>query len=197
MGLDSYAWIAAVLVTLTSTATLITHDWRVSIGLLAVQFACGFFLNSMEWPLALSISIVAAGWLAASILGMGVLGAPLDARDFKGLPISPAFNLLAAIPILLLVVTFAPQVPAWMPALVIEQSWSALVLLGFGLLRLAFDPDPVSTSAALLSMLLGFELLFSSLSSAYLAVWLLAGITLSIALAGAYLTLSPYIKEDS
>ena len=197
MAYGSFTWIAAVLVTLASLATLLTEDWRASVGLLAVQYACAVFLIGSEWPPALSISALTAGWLAASILGMAMLSLPSGTREVVIPQINPFFNLLAAGLILLLVVSFAPQIPGWLPSLSVEQSWAALVLLGLGLLRLAFDPNPISTSTALLSILLGFELLFAGLSSSHLAIWLLAVVTLGIALSGAYMALAPSIEEKN
>jgi drug/metabolite transporter (DMT)-like permease len=72
-----------------------------------------------------------------------------------------------------------------------------LTLIGFGMLRLALDASPLSTAAALLSVVSGFEIIFATLTSAQFAVGVLAVITLFIAMAGAYLLLSPSMEETS
>jgi len=192
---EVFVGIAVVFITLASIASLLTDDWRASLGLLAVQYAGASILISLEWSPALSISVLAAGWFGASILGMAMLSLPIESREQHRPRINPLFNLLASSLILLLALSFTPLTLGWFPALNREQSWSAWILMGLGLLRLAFDPYPISISAALLSILLGFELLFAALSAAYLAVWLLAGVTLGIALAGAYLVVAPHIQE--
>ena len=78
-----------------------------------------------------------------------------------------------------------------------EQSLAALTLIGLGMLRLALDASSLSTTAALLSVLSGFEIIYATLTSAQFVVGALSVITLFIAMAGAYLLLSPTMEETS
>ena len=200
MTFESFKLLAVILVSLTSLGSLLVSDWRITIGFLAVQYTAVFLLIGLEWPLALAITTLIAGWLSGAILGMALVSLPRSSHSAGSLPISsqrlnPLFNFLAAILIYLMIGSLAPQIQKWLPLLSLEQSLAALTLLGLGLLRLALDSSPLSTAAALLSVLSGFEVIYATLSSAQFAVGALAVITLFIALAGAYLLLAPLMEE--
>jgi hypothetical protein len=200
MTFESFKLLAVILVSLTSLGSLLLSDWRITIGFLAVQYTAVFLLIGLEWPLALAITTLIAGWLSGAILGMALVSLPPSAHSPGSLPISsqrlnPLFNFLAAMLIYLMIGSLAPQIQKWLPLLSLEQSLAALTLLGLGLLRLALDSSPLSTAAALLSVLSGFEVIYATLSSAQFAVGALAVITLFIALAGAYLLLAPLMEE--
>jgi hypothetical protein len=199
---ESFKLLAVILVSIASLAALMAADWRATISFLAVQFAGAFMLIGLEWPFALAITTLIAGWLSGAILGMAVVTIPksspsTDPRTLSNPRLNPQFNFLAAVLIYLLVVSLAPQVQKWLPFMSIEQSLAALTLIGLGLLRLALDASPLSTAAALLSVLLGFEVIYATLTTAQFAVGALAVITLFIALAGAYLLLAPSMEETS
>jgi hypothetical protein len=196
----SFKLLAVFLVTLASLVTLLTADWRVTISFLAIQFAGVFLLIGLTWPLALAVITLIAGWLSGAILGMAMVSLPRNSLSAtrhqpSRLRLNPLFNFLAAVLIYLMVITLAPQVQKWLPALSYEQSLAALTLLGLSMLRLALDPSPLSTAAALLALLAGFEVIYASLTSAQFAVGALAVITLFIAMAGAYLLLAPSMEE--
>lgn len=159
-------------------------------------------LIGLEWPFALAITTLIAGWLSAAILGMAAVSIPgralfAGAGAISNQKLNPLFNFLAAILIYLFVVSLAPQIPKWLPFLSVEQSLAALTLIGLGMLRLALDASSLATAAALLSLVSGFEIIYATLTSAQFAVGALAVITLFIAMAGAYLLLSPFMEENS
>jgi hypothetical protein len=202
MTFESLKLLAVFLVSTASLVTLLVADWRVTIGLLAVQFAGVFLLIGLEWPISSAITALISGWLSGAILGMAVVSIPRNSPSVEEHLLSsgklnPRFNFLAAVLIYLLVVTTAPQVQKWLPLLGIEQSLAALTLIGLGVLRLALDGSPLATAAALLAVLAGFEVFYAALTTAQFAVGALAVITLCIALAGAYLLLSPFMEESS
>jgi hypothetical protein len=190
------------MISIASLAALLVSDWRVTISSLAVQYVGVFLLIGQEWPFALAISTLIAGWLSAAVLGMAAVSIPKKALpsgsgSISSQKLNPLYNFLVAVLIYLLIVSLAPQLQKWLPFMSIEQSLAALTLIGFGMLRLALDASPLSTAAALLSVVSGFEIIFATLTSAQFAVGVLAVITLFIAMAGAYLLLSPSMEETS
>ena len=191
---------AVSLVTLASFIAILVNDWRITIGSLAAQYAGVFLLVGIEWPLALSVTTLIAGWLSGVILGMAMISLPKHysttaQRKILGRRSNPLFNFLAALLIYLTVLSQASQLQYWLPGIRFEQSLAALTLIGIGMLRLALDPRPLSTIAALLALLSGFEIIYAKITSAQFAVGSLAIITLFIALAGAYLILAPTMEE--
>ncbi len=195
MSFESFKLLAVLLVSIASLVTLLAADWRITVSFLAVQYTGVFLMVAMEWPAALAITALIAGWLSAAILGMAMISLP--AGRPAGSRLNPLFNFLAAVLIYLLVVSLAPQVQKWLPLMGYEQSLAALTLIGLGMLRLALDSNPLSTAAALLSVLSGFEIIYATVSQSHFAVGALAAITLFLALAGAYLLMAPVMEEGS
>jgi hypothetical protein len=198
---ESFKLLAVLIISIASLVTLLVSDWRVTISSLAVQFAGVFLLIALEWPFALAITPLIAGWLSGAILGMAVVSIPRKTLAAGKTPaiqkLNPLYNFLVAVLIYLLVFSLAPQIQKWLPFLSIEQSLAALTLIGLGMLRLALDASPLSTAAALLSVVAGFEIIYATLTTAQFAVEALAVIILFIAMAGAYLLLSPSMEETS
>jgi len=198
---ESFKLLAVLIISIASLVTLLVSDWRVTISSLAVQFAGVFLLIALEWPFALAITPLIAGWLSGAILGMAAVSIPRKTLAAGKTPaiqkLNPLYNFLVAVLIYLLVFSLAPQIQKWLPFLSIEQSLAALTLIGLGMLRLALDASPLSTAAALLSVVAGFEIIYATLTTAQFAVEALAVIILFIAMAGAYLLLSPSMEETS
>jgi hypothetical protein len=199
---ESFKLAAVILISIASLAALLVSDWRVTISSLAVQYVGVFILIEPEWPFASAITILIAGWLSAAILGMAAVSIPGTIPTTRtgtesNQKLNPLYNFLAAVLIYLLVVSLAPQLQKWLPFMSIEQSLAALTLIGLGMLRLALDATPLSTAAALLSVVSGFEIIFATMTTAQFAVGALSVITLFIAMAGAYLLLSPSMEETS
>jgi hypothetical protein len=89
--------------------------------------------------------------------------------------------------VLLAVSAAANTLGAWLPASALPLRWGALVLIGLGLLHLGMTLAPLRVILGLLTTLLGFEVLFSTLENSILVVGLMSVITLGLALAGSYL----------
>ncbi len=193
--LESLKLLATILVSLASFAVLLTKDWRVTILSLAIQFSGVFLLIAPIWPLAMAITILIAGWLAGVILGMSVISLPHPAASTRRL--NPLFNLLAALLIYLTALSLAPQLQKLLALTASQQSLVGLTLIGLSLLRLALDPYPLTTSAALLALLAGFTVIFASLTTTQFAAGALAVVILCVALAGSYLLLAPQMEENA
>src|SRR5512147_907026 len=107
----AFAWIAVIVIVITSTGLLLTRDWRWSIVLLAVQYLGMFVLTLQHWPLGMASVKVVAGWMSAAILGMTRSGLSAeDSADTSILPRGRLFRLFAAAMILLIVATITPTV---------------------------------------------------------------------------------------
>jgi len=193
--LESIKLLAVILVALASFGVLLTKDWRATILSLAIQFSGVFLLIAPVWPLAMAITILIAGWLAGVILGMSVISLPRQTASTRRL--NPFFNLLAALLIYLTVLSLAPQLQKLLALTAPEQSLAGLTLIGLSLLRLALDPHPLTTSAALLALLAGFTVIFASLTATQFAAGALAMVILCVALAGSYLLLAPQMEESA
>ena len=210
------------MVALTSLILLVSPDWRYSIIALAVQYVGVFVLVALVWPLEMAAAKLVTGWMAAAILVVAVTNllqewpfnvtgeAPLEQGELPeetpkpvpnagyatvSFPSSRVFRLLAALLIVLAVLSIAPGLTQWVPGISLEQAWGGLILIGIGLLQLGFTGHTFRTVLGLLTMLAGFEILYAVVEQSTLVEGLLAGVNLILALAGAYLLTAPSMEE--
>ena len=214
MGIQVLPLLAVFLALLTSYGLLITADWRVSLGLLALQYVAVFLLTSMDWSTSMALTKLIAGWMACAVLGIAVIGAPelqtqMTREDdmMSSLPRSGRlravrflrsrmFSLFAAILVTGAVFAGAASLENLLPEIALEQALGGLLLIGMGLLKLGFTIRPFPTTLGLLTALAGFEILYSAIQSSILVAGLLAGMNLTVALAGSYLLAAPILEKE-
>lgn len=202
---------AVVLLTATAIVLLISDRWRASILALALQYAGVFILVAGSWPVSMALVKLVAGWIAGSVLATAVRSLPpveatphpvlyrlqLGRVDLRIISLSgELFRLLAAGMIVLVALSTAPQAVDWVPGISTPQALGALILVGLGLLHLGLTAQPFRVILGLLTVLAGFEILYAAVEFSTLVAGLLAGITLILALVGAFLLLAPIVEEE-
>ena len=184
----TFAWIAVIIILITSTGLLIVRDWRWSIILLAVQYLCMFILTLQHWPLGMASVKLVAGWMSAAILGMTRSGFPSQEFEETGIwPRGRLFRLFAAGMVLLIVSATTPAVDTIMADAGYAVTGGSLLLIGMGLLHLGITDHILHVVIGLMTVLSGFEILYSAVEGSILVAALLAVINLGLALVGAYL----------
>lgn len=185
---DTLAWITVGLIFVTATGLLLARDWRWSIMLLAAQFLGMFLLTLQHWPPGMATVKVVAGWMSAAILGMtrsSMSGE--DAGEDRTGPGGRLFRLFAATMVLLLVIVVTPGVDTIMADAGFPVTSGSLFLIGMGLLHLGISSEILRVTIGLMTVLSGFEILYSTVEGSVLLAALLAMINLGLALVGAYL----------
>ena len=207
--------VATLLVTLTAFGLLTAVDWRISLGCLALQYLGIFILIGEEWTLVMALTRLVAGWMAAAVLGMAIVGLPQDARrqelaheitprpayarrlaGWFGAPPGALFYLLTTILVILASLSQITRIIEWVPGLGAPEAWGGLTLIGLGLLKLGFWNRPFQAILGLMTMFSGFELLYAAINPAPLAAALTSSVTLGLALVGAYLVLAPHMEPN-
>ncbi|HEX2997880.1 MAG TPA: hypothetical protein VHP14_23860 [Anaerolineales bacterium] len=192
----AFAWIAVIVIVITSTGLLLTRDWRWSISLLAIQYLAMFVLTLQHWPLGMASVKVVAGWMSAAILGMtrsGLATAEPDAAD--SLPRGRPFRLFAAGIVVLIVMAVTPGVDTIMADAGLAVTAASLLLIGMGLLHLGITTEILRVSLGLMTILSGFEIMYSAVEGSVLVAALLAVINLGLALVGSYLLIASNAEE--
>ena len=192
----TFAWIATAIILITATGLLLTRDWRWSIILLAAQYLAVFVLTLQHWPLGMASVKVVAGWMSATILGMtrsGISEAGVD--EEYTLPRGRLFRLLAAGVVLLIVRGVTPTVDTIMADPGFAVTAGSLLLIGLGLLHLGLTGSVLRVTIALMTILSGFEIIYSAVEGSVLVAALLAVINLGLALVGAYLLVASNAQE--
>jgi hypothetical protein len=192
----TFAWIATVVILITATGLLLTRDWRWSIILLAVQYLAMFVLTLQHWPLGMASVKVVAGWMSAAILGMtrsGISDEELD-EEYTW-PRGRLFRLFAACTVLLVVTVVTPTVDTIMADPGFAVTGGSLLLIGLGLLHLGITGGVLRVTMGLMTILSGFEIIYSAVEGSVLVAALLAVINLGLALVGAYLLVAANAQE--
>lgn len=190
------AWIAVILVVITSTGLLLMRDWRWNIILLALQFLGMFVLTLQHWPLGMASVKVVAGWMSAAILGMTRSGISNENVDEESTgPRGWLFRMFAAGMVVVLVAVVTPSVDTMMADAGFPVTNGSLLLIGMGLLQLGISSNILRVTIGLMTVLSGFEILYAAVEGSVLVAALLAVINLGLALVGAYLLIASNPQE--
>jgi hypothetical protein len=192
LSIELLAFPALVLVSLTGVVLLVSPDWRVSVGALAVQYVGVLMLVALSWPLEMAMVKLVAGWIACAVLALANTGVPEPEQ--QGIISSGLFRLLAAGLVGLVVASLAPRIAFWIPSVATQQILGAGILVGLGLLHLGLTSSTLRVIIGLLTGLAGFEILYAAVESSILVAGLLAGVSLGLALVGAYLLIIPTLE---
>src|SRR5688572_18653494 len=193
----TFAWIAVLVILVTSVGLLLVRDWRLSIIFLAVQYLGMFILVLQHWPLGMVSVKLVAGWMAAAILGMTRSGLSTPGVDEESVwPRGRLFRLFAAAIVGLIVSASTPGVSTIMADAGFAVTGGSLLLIGMGLLHLGITVSILRVTIGLMTVLSGFEILYSAVEGSVLVAALLAIINLGLALAGSYLLIASNSSED-
>lgn len=192
----TFAWIAVIVIVITAIGLLLTRDWRWSIVLLAIQYLAMFVLTLQHWPLGMASVKVVAGWMSATILGMTRSGIAMEEMDEEYMwPRGRLFRLFAASIVVLIVRAVTPSVDTIMADPGFAVTGGSLLLVGLGLLHLGITGNILRVTIGLMTILSGFEVIYSAVEGSVLVAALLAVINLGLALVGAYLMVASSAQE--
>jgi hypothetical protein len=209
VNFSTFGFPAVVLILLTASTLLISRQWRLSIAALVIQYLGVFFLVAMPGHLVVALAKLVTGWIAGMVLILALIGTSGTGSVLAAEPESESsdiptatpsgwlFRLLAVGIVGLAVSSITAPLLDWAPGLQFEQAWGALLLIGLGLLHLGLTTQPLNVVLGLLTVLSGFEILYSAVEISALVTGLLAGVNLGLALVGAYLLLSPTLEEEA
>lgn len=183
------SWTVILLIIATSIGIMLARDWRWLIIFLSIQYVGVFILTLQHWTLGMATVKVVAGWMGAAILGM--TRSNLDEEEVTdSLPQGRSFRIIAAGMVGLIAVSAAPRVDAMMADAGLTVSIASLMLIGMGALHLSVTDQPMRVTVGLMTVLAGFEILYSAVETSVLVAALLAVINLGLTLAGSYLMIA-------
>jgi hypothetical protein len=185
----TFAWLAVALMVITSAGLLFVRDWRWNIILLASQYLGMFVLTLQHWPVGMASVKVVAGWMSAAILGMTRSGLPEESSAEEH-PRGRLFHLFAAATVVLIVAVVTPSVDTIMADAGFPVTNGGLLLIGMGLLHLGITARILHVAIGLMTVLSGFEIIYSTVEGSVLVAALLAVINLGLALVGSYLLIA-------
>jgi hypothetical protein len=194
---EPLVYAAVILVCLTSTYILVSHDWRASIAALGVQYVGVFLLVNVSWPIEMAVTKMVAGWMAGAILGITMTSVTENWRESeRSIKFGSLFRVLAAVILALTITSLALHSESWFSMISIPIRWGSFILIGFGLLQVSLTSHPFRVIIGLLTSLSGFEIIYAAIETSTLVTGLLAGVNLGLALVGAYLLIAPMMEAN-
>jgi hypothetical protein len=192
MAIDIISWVAVGLMLGTSAAMLINRDWRVSLGALAVQYLAAFWLVTRHLPFVMGSAKLITGWMVVAALGMTRLGLSTaeDEKENTLLPRGQWFRVVLVFVVALVTAAATPSIESAIPGLGLPVIAGSLLLIGAGAAHLGMNSDTLNVILGLLTMLIGFEVLYAAIESSILVAGLLAVTNLGLGMAGSYLMIA-------
>jgi hypothetical protein len=192
---------AVIGLVLTALIVFLTSDWRLSLTALLVQYILIGMVLTSSIRVEVAIVKTLVGVLAVSILYLtarhiqerkGSLGAELGGRRFLGIQLGwaagPLGLPLRLLTILLVVVAVVRAFNNYqLPLVPADTAFVAVWLGAMGMVGLILSSDALRVAPALLTILGGFDLVYSGLEPSLAVVGLWSTLILSTALAFAYL----------
>ena len=199
MAAEIVSWIAVVLIVATSTAILISRDWRISLGALAVQYAAAFWLVTRHLPFVMGSAKLVTGWMVVAALGMTRLGLSNMEEESEEtfLPHGQWFHVILIAIVTLVAAGSTPRIEAAIPGLGLQVIAGSLILIGAGVIHLGVTSDLLRVILGLLTMLTGFEILYAAVESSILVAGLLAVTNLGLGIVGSYLLIAGHYLPET
>lgn len=198
MMIEFLSFPVVILGFIAGAVLLVSWDWRISVGSLAVQYCCVFVLVSISWPIESAAVKLVAGLMASAVLGLALFNLPDNLIQERRLVRSEIiFRMIAAILAGLFAITGGSKLVEWFAEISIDQAYGALILITLGLIQLGLTMRPLRVVIGLLTVLSGFGIIHAAVENSILITGLLAVITLGLSIVGAYLLTAPTLEEAS
>jgi hypothetical protein len=174
---------------------LLSDSWRWTIAGLAIQYLVVFLLVAQIWPIGLAAIKLVAGWLAGVLLSM--VNSPRQLEETFFSPRSARiFRLFSAGLILVIVFAVTPSVNTLLP-IPYHYLLIGLMMIGMGVLQFGISQRHLRVILGLLTLLSGFEVIYSSLEGSALLAAILAAITLALGLIGSTILMNDQLQEKA
>jgi hypothetical protein len=188
--------IGFLLLFVTGTLLLLVRDWRASIGLLGIQYLAMFLVVMMMWPFSVALIKLMVGWMVAAVLSTSG-AAQVDFSEEQLMPMGRIFRITLAVLLLIVALSVAPQLNELIPEINIWVMRCGLLSLSLGLAHVGISTRPFRIILGLLTVLTGFEIMYAAVEVSFLVIGLLAGVNLTLSLAGVYFGLFLKTEEEA
>jgi hypothetical protein len=163
---------------------LAAADWRMRVGGLGSLFLIEFIVILQIWPLALASVKVISGWMGIALLSTSMINTEREINH-RRITAEIIFRFLFAFLIWIVILTVAPSINAWIP-IPYTNLYIGLSLMGSGLFFLGLTDDFFEIILGLLTILVGFDIIYSSLEGSALVTGIYASIIILICLLSGY-----------
>jgi len=162
----------------------LSNRWQMRLASLAILYLCQFLIVVQIWPLALASIKLIAGLMGITLLSSIYLNYALG-HPSRSHQSEKIFQLLLAIMFWIVFFATTNRINNWLP-IEFTNLYVGLVIIGSGLVVIAFQQDIHRMILGLLLVLNGFDIIYSSLEGSALVTGIYATIQLSLAVLSGY-----------
>jgi hypothetical protein len=139
------------------------------------------------------------GWMVVAALGMTRLSLAenIEDQNTSGSPNERSFPLILIGIVVIVTAGVTPRIEAVIPGIGLPVIAGSLLLIGTGLIQLGITANVLRVILGLLSMLIGFEIIYAAVESSILVAGLLAITNMGLGLAGSYLLIADSASPSS
>ena len=163
---------------------LVASDWRMRIAGLASVYLVGFIVIIQIWPVALASVKLISGWMGIALLSTSMLNS-MNQTNSHRFTSEIVFRFLMAVLLWIVVASIAPSINEWLP-IPYTNLYIGVSLMGSGLLFMSLTDDFIEIVLGLLTILAGFDVIYSSLEGSALVTGIYAFIVIMICLLSGY-----------
>ena len=198
MAANIFSWTVVALILIVSAAMLASRDWRIQLGLLALQYFSAFWLVTRHLPFAMGSAKLVTGWMVVAALGMTQLSLTVKSEEEGSLRMQGRWFSLTLVGIVAMTAAGAtPLIEAAIPGLGLQVISGSILLIGSGLVHLGLTSDNFRVIIGLLTLLTGFEIIYAAVESSILVAGLLAITNLGLGLTGSYLLIAEASSNET
>jgi hypothetical protein len=193
LRIQELAYLPAYAVAFTGGALILLNGRRWLVLALACQYFMTAWLVGLVLPVEVASIKLVAGLMSCTILAVSLSysswRAQVDRRH--AIPSNRLFRLIAVLLVLIAIGSIGQDMWTFLPKLQSEASLGSALMMSFALLQLGISEEPLRIGIGLLTLLSGFEVVYSAIEPARAVLALLAAIHMGIALVIGYITLMP------
>jgi hypothetical protein len=199
MATEIISWISVALILFTATTILVSRDWRISLGALAIQYLAAFWLVTQHLPFAMGSVKLITGWMVIAIIGMTRLSLTNFEQNDQDVfyPRGASFRIILMSIAAFVALGATPRIETSIPGLGLPVIAGGLLLIGAGVAHLGVTSDLMRVVLGLLTVLSGFEIIYAAVESAILVTGLLAAVNLGLGVLGSYLLMAGSVPFSS
>jgi len=188
--------VTALVVSVTGLLLTVFTGRAVRIGLLVIQYSAVAWLAGLSLPLQVAAVKLVAGMIACGILAVSESKQERPPSQLAGREFGTIFRLFASG--LGLVAAFGLSQRNWfeVPDISAEAISGSTVLLTMGLLQLGLSGSAFRVCLGLMTLLSGFEVVYSLIEPSLAVLALIASIHIGLALVASYLGLLSATPAD-
>jgi len=163
---------------------LIASDWRMRIAGMASLYLISFIVILQVWPIALASIKLVSGWMGIALLSTSMVNTK-NQENSPHFTSEIVFRFLMAVLFWIVIAAIAPSINKWLP-IAYTNLYIGLSLMGSGLLFMSLTDDFFEIVLGLLTILAGFDIIYSSLEGSALVTGIFAFIVILICLLSGY-----------